>query len=238
MAELLVETSGLQMSFGGLAALDGIDFKLHHGELRCLIGPNGAGKSTLFKCLTGEHRPTGGDIWLGGNNITGWLPHQIARLGVGVKTQVPSVMDGLTVAENLWVVAYRVQPTASGSRRLVDRALETHGLGEIAHKALGTLAHGQRQRVEIACVLTSRPRLCLLDEPAAGMDEAEVEWLAGTLEEMAGSSTVVVVEHDMQFIRQIARQVTVFHQGKVLVEGEASEVMADSRVREIYLGEA
>lgn len=236
MADLLMETKSLHMDFGGVAALANIDFTLRRGELRCLIGPNGAGKSTFFKCLTGELVPTRGDIWLGSRNITGWLPHENARLGMSVKTQIPNVLDSLTVAENLWVAAYRNCRTEPSTRRMVDRMLETHGLADLAHQTLATLAHGQRQKVGIACVLATEPRLCLLDEPTAGLDEAEVEWLVKTLLGLVDRMTVVVVEHDMQFIRRIAKWVTVFHQGTILTEGAVATVMNNAKVREVYLG--
>ena len=225
------------MRFGGVLAVNNVNFTLRERELRCLIGPNGAGKSTLFKCLTGQHRVThaNGRVYVRGHDIAGWRPYQIVRLGVGIKTQVPSVMDGLSVRENIWLSAYRV----AGSRdagRLAAEAIDRLDLGTLAGATVGRLAHGERPRVELGLVMAARPWLVLRDEPAAGMTGEEVERMADIIREINRDATVVIVEHDMQFIRAIAGLVTVFVQGAVLIEDHVDVVMSDTRVRDVYLG--
>jgi branched-chain amino acid transport system ATP-binding protein/urea transport system ATP-binding protein len=230
MPDTVLEARGLTVRFGGITAIDGVDFSLHRKELRCLIGPNGAGKSTFFKCLAGMLRPTAGEIYIDGYETTGWQPHQVARLGVGIKTQVPSVMDGLSVRENIWLAASRTGETSPND------TIERLRLGQIADRAVGQLAHGERQRVELAMVVAARPWLVLLDEPVAGMTAAEIGRMAEIVAEINRDAAVVIVEHDMQFVRSIASVVTVFSQGRILVEDHVDRVMADPRVRDIYLG--
>ena len=231
----VVETRGLTMQFGGVTAVDNVDFRLERKELRCLIGPNGAGKSTFFKCLTGQLKPSGGHVFIDGEDTTGWDPHWIARLGIGVKTQVPSVMDGLSVRENIWLSAYRTHGTEK-ARRLADDALERLGLGAIAKSQVGRLSHGERQRVELGIVMAGEPWLVLLDEPAAGMTAEEVGRMAEIVAELNREAAIIIVEHDMQFIRSIARTVTVFSQGRILIEDDVDTVMNDQAVRDVYLG--
>lgn len=237
MAEVVVETRGLCMRFGGVKAVDQVDFVLRERELRCLIGPNGAGKSTFFKCLTGMLKPSSGEIYIRDQETTGWDPHRIARLGIGIKTQVPSVMDGLDVRENIWLAARRRHP-AMRVAGIVTDCIDRLRLGDIARSEVGRLAHGERQRVELGIVLAADPWLVLLDEPAAGMTGEDVEQLTTIIREMNRTATIVIVEHDMQFIRSIAKTVTVFCQGAVLVENDVESVMADPRVRDVYLGKA
>ena len=235
MAETVLETVGLTMRFGGVVATDNVNFSLKAGELRCLIGPNGAGKSTFFKCVTGLHRPTEGQIFMRGHETTGWHPHEIASLGVGIKSQVPSVMDQLTVFENIWMAAKRFYSQKDASGR-ADHMIDKLALGSIATSQLGHLAHGERQRVELALVAVGEPWLVLLDEPAAGMTSEDVDRLTDIVSDMTRTAAVVIVEHDMQFIRNIASTVTVFHQGSVLMEDHVDHVMSDPTVRSVYLG--
>ena len=231
----ILETSDLSMHFGGVAAIDGIDFALGDRELRCLIGPNGAGKSTFFNCLTGMLVPTAGDVLLKGKTVTGWDPHRIARLGVGIKTQTPSVMNGLDVFENIWLSATRLH-SALDTENIVARTLARLNLENIARNIVGQLAHGERQRVELAMVMATDPWLVLLDEPAAGMTGEEIDVMVSLIREINQHAAIIIVEHDMQFIRTIAETVTVFHQGKVLIEDHVDVVMKDARVRDVYLG--
>jgi len=233
----LLATEGLTMRFGGVTAVDGVTLTVSEGELRCLIGPNGAGKSTFFKCLTGQLRPSAGRIFWRGRDITGADGHVIAGLGVGIKTQVPSLFDGLTARESVTLAVRRHH----GERVARDRAgmtLERLGIGELAERRVGILAHGQRQLVELAMVIAPEPDLIILDEPTAGMSAEETRRTAEVIRELNRSHAIVVVEHDMQFIRSIAKIVTVFHQGRVLIEAAAERVFADPRVREVYLGKA
>ncbi|MEP2450166.1 MAG: ABC transporter ATP-binding protein [Nitratireductor sp.] len=235
MADIVLETRGVTMRFGGVNAVDGVDFFLRRDELRCLIGPNGAGKSTFFKCLAGMLTPSAGEILIDGQETTGWHPHEIARLGIGIKTQVLSVMDGLSVRENIWLAALRVLGRQGADGAVAD-ALERLDLGDLAARPVGQLAHGGRQRVELGIVIAARPWLVLLDEPAAGMTADEIERLAAVIAEIGRQAAIIIVEHDMQFIRAIARTVTVFAQGRILMEDHVDAVMADPRVRDIYLG--
>lgn len=231
----LLEAQEATMRFGGVTAVNGVNFTLREMELRCLIGPNGAGKSTFFKMLTGQLKPSAGRILLRGQDITGAEPHQIARLGVGIKTQVPNVFDGLSVRENVFVAASR-RGSAQQARRITAETLERLRLTAIVGRLVGQLAHGQRQWVEIATVLAQEPELVLLDEPAAGMTHEEVLRTAELIREINRTQALIVVEHDMQFIRMIARTVTVFNQGGILVEDDVERVMANAAVRDVYLG--
>ncbi|HKU97177.1 MAG TPA: ATP-binding cassette domain-containing protein, partial [Vineibacter sp.] len=208
---------------------------LQEAELRCLIGPNGAGKSTFFKCLTGQLRPSSGDVSLRGHSIAGSDSHVIARRGVGIKTQVPSVFDGLSVRDNVWLAAARTNPGRLAEQK-TDAAIQQVGIGAIAHRIVGQLAHGQRQLVELAMVVAPEPDLILLDEPAAGMTDDEVDRLVDLIKTLNQRHALVVVEHDMQFIRRVAKTVTVFHQGAILVEGDVADILVDARVRDVYLG--
>ncbi len=231
----LIETRDLGMRFGGVQAVRGVSFTLAEGELRCLIGPNGAGKSTFFKMLTGQLQPTEGHVLFRGRDISRAEAHEIARLGIGIKTQVPSVFDGLSVRENLWLSASRIHP-ARRAGQIVDEMLTRIGLTAAAERLVGQLAHGQRQWVELGIVLSTDPQLILLDEPAAGMTHDEVLKTADLVREINRTKALIVVEHDMQFIRMIAKQVTVFNQGAVLVEDSMENIMRNPQVRDIYLG--
>ena len=235
MTAPLLQASGVTMRFGGVTAVSAVDLTLHEAELRCLIGPNGAGKSTFFKILTGQLRPTEGTVRLRGQDVTGANPHVIARMGVGIKTQVPNVFNGLTVRENVFIGAARLHP-ARAARRIAEQTLARLQLDGIAARTVGQLAHGQRQWVEIATVLAQEPQLILLDEPAAGMNHAEVLRTAELIREINRTQALVVVEHDMQFIRMIATTITVFNQGAVLMQDDVGQVLADQRVRDVYLG--
>ena len=235
MSVPLLETRGLTVRFGGVTAVNSVDFSLREAELRCLIGPNGAGKSTFFKLLTGQLKPTEGHVHLRGADISGDMPHQIARRGVGIKTQVPNVFNGLSVRENLWVAA-RFNHTQKYAAQVTDQILDELRLTQIADKEVGLLAHGQRQWVEIGTVLCGEPELILLDEPAAGMTHEEVERTAELIRDINKTRALIVVEHDMQFIKMIAQTVTVLHQGAVLIEEDVSVVLEDQQVRDVYLG--
>jgi branched-chain amino acid transport system ATP-binding protein len=235
MSPPLLETRGVVKHFGGVQAIRGVDFTLAEGELRCLIGPNGAGKSTFFKLLTGQIKPTSGSVLFRGADITALQAHEIAQLGIGVKTQVPSVFNGLPVRENLWIAAARHKKGKAATRE-VDAQIERLALGRCADLLTGQLAHGQRQRVELGLVLCGEPNLILLDEPAAGMTEDERAETAELILDINRDHPLIVVEHDMTFIRSIARRITVFNQGAILMEGDVEAVFASQSVRDVYLG--
>ena len=234
----MLDTRDLSMRFGGVQAVNNVNFSLRDRELRCLIGPNGAGKSTFFKCLTGQIRldPSHGRVFIRGQDVSGWRAYEIVRLGVGIKTQVPSVMNGLNVEENLFLSARRVHPNRAAAETAVEEVIQQVSLQRIARRLVGELAHGQRQLVEIGLVLAQRPWLLLLDEPAAGITGAEADQLVRIIHEVNQKATVVVVDHDMQFVRMLGGTVTVLHQGAILREGPVDEVLADAKVREVYIG--
>ncbi len=231
----ILEARGVSVHFGGVKALDTVDFSLRSGELRCLIGPNGAGKTTFFKCITGQIHPSTGTIAFKGRSVSHAESYEIARAGMGIKTQVPNLFDGLTVNENVWLAARRYG-TAKTRQSHVNSILERIGIAHIARSIVGQLAHGQRQLVELSLVIAAEPELVLLDEPAAGMTHDEVGVLAETIRQINTTHALIVVEHDMQFIRMIAKDVTVFHQGRILLEGPVAQVLSDSVVRDVYLG--
>jgi len=231
----LLEVSDVSKRFNGLRALDHVDLAVEEGSIHSIIGPNGAGKSTFFKLLTGQIEPSAGVVLLEGVDVTGAAPHQIGRLGVGIKNQVQDVFNGLSVFENLYLAASAAQARREAAGRARQLALRL-GLAPLLDAPVATLAHGQRQWVEIAMVVAREPKLILLDEPSAGMTNEETNQTALLIREVNRTATIVVVEHDMQFIRQIARKVTVFHQGAILLEDTFERVVADPTVRAVYLG--
>ncbi|HCK77057.1 MAG TPA: ABC transporter ATP-binding protein [Gammaproteobacteria bacterium] len=231
----LLETRDVDKHFGGVAAVDAVNFALDEGELRCIIGPNGAGKTTFFKLLTGQYRPDAGQILYRGRDIGGANTSEIARLGIGIKMQVPSVFEELSVEENLWIAARRVRKGET-KRELVDSTLEMLHVDALRHEVVARLAHGQRQLVELGTVLAGEPDLILLDEPTAGMTSEEVARAAELILAVNRARTLIVVEHDMSFIKLIASKVTVFHRGTILVEDTMEAILDNSEVRDIYLG--
>jgi len=234
----LVEVSHLSYRYpDGTIALRDVSFRVEAGVRVGLIGPNGAGKSTFFKCLTGQYRLTheNGRVLIRGTDVIGWSTHEVVRLGVGIKTQVPSLMNGLTVQESLWLSARRIHGWA-GADGAVDEVASELRLTDLLRRLVGELSHGQRQMVEIGIVLIQRPWLVLLDEPAAGMTGNEVERLIAVIHRINENASVIVVDHDMEFVRMLGSTVTVFHQGAILIEGPAGNVLDDPKVREVYIG--
>jgi urea transport system ATP-binding protein len=236
-----LEITGLTVSFDGFVAVDGVDFSVLPGDLRFLIGPNGAGKTTLIDAVSGLV-PATGSVRYGGHELTGRKVHRIARLGVGRTFQTATVFEELTVLQNLDIAAgHRRGPLTLVRRRKgipveVEQALETVGLTELVDAPAGVLAHGQKQWLEIGMLLVQDARLLMLDEPVAGMSAEEKDETGRLLQRIGADRTVVVVEHDMDFMRSFADSVTVLHAGKVLAEGSVREVQADPRVQEVYLG--
>jgi branched-chain amino acid transport system ATP-binding protein/urea transport system ATP-binding protein len=231
----LLETHGLTVTFGGITAVDAVDFDIAPDELRCIIGPNGAGKTTFFKCITGQLRPTRGDIRVEGRSLLGLDSHDVARLGIGIKMQVPQLFDGLDVWENVWLSAWRKNSNRR-AEKVTGAILDRFKISHLARRTVSHLAHGQRQLVEFAMVLAGEPKLILLDEPAAGMSDEEAAQMADIITETNRGAALIVIEHDMQFVRQIASTITVFHRGAILIEDRAETVLTDPTVREIYLG--
>jgi urea transport system ATP-binding protein len=240
----LLEVRDLSVMFDGFRAIDGVDLTVEQGELRFLIGPNGAGKTTLIDVITGLTRPASGTVRFGGADLTGRKEHEIVRMGVGRTFQTSVVFEELTVVENLDLAASFRRPLWSLARRrrgvsaAVSRALETTGLTDLAASMAGVLSHGQRQWLEIGMLIAQGPRLLLLDEPVAGMSLEERSRTGELLTHIAEDHTVIVIEHDMDFLRRYASVVTVLHEGKVLMEGSVEKVRTDPRVQEVYLGRA
>ena len=234
----LVEARGLSKSFGGLFAVNDVDLTIADREIHCLIGPNGAGKSTLFKLIVGTYAPSAGSILFAGDDVT-HLP-AFARVGRGmsIKMQAPGVFRALPVRQNLHIaLQHHVRPRDIPMEE--ERLLTLLGLQADAARPAGELAHGQQQWLEIGMALALRPRLLLLDEPTAGLSPDETFRTGELIQRLnAEGATVLVVEHDMAFVRQIATSVTVLHLGRVFARGTIDEIIANRGVEEIYLGSA
>jgi len=235
----------ISVSFDGFKAINDLNLYIDVGELRCIIGPNGAGKTTMMDIITGKTRPDKGSAFFGQNiDLLHLSEPEIAQTGIGRKFQKPTVFEYHSVFENLELSMAgdkRVWPTftarLSGTQRdHINQVLETIGLQENFSQHAGSLSHGQKQWLEIGMLLMQNPKLLLVDEPVAGMTHQEMDRTAELLTSLAGDHSVVVVEHDMDFVRSIARKVTVLHQGSVLAEGSMDEVQNDPRVVEVYLG--
>ncbi|HYM09644.1 MAG TPA: urea ABC transporter ATP-binding protein UrtD [Bryobacterales bacterium] len=246
MADTIIYLEGVTVSFEGFKALNNLNFIVDRGELRVVIGPNGAGKTTLLDVICGRVRPAEGRVIFGEmTNIVSLGEHEIARLGIGRKFQTPSVFKNLTVYENFELACRQkskgvfatlfASPSPSMKER-IEAVLETTGLTGKAWQMAGSLSHGEKQWLEIGMVIMQDPQLMLIDEPVAGMTGQETEKTGELLKSIAGERSLLVIEHDMVFVRQIARKVTVLHEGAVLCEGPMEKVQSDPRVVEIYLG--
>ena len=236
---------GLTVSFDGFKALNDLNLYIDEGELRCIIGPNGAGKTTMMDVITGKTRPDKGTVFFGQNHdLSKMTEYEISHAGIGRKFQKPTVFLNHTVFENLELalqaeknVWTSLTKSLSGEQKdLIEKDLETIGLTEQMNLRAGLLSHGQKQWLEIGMLLVQDPKLLLIDEPVAGMTHQETERTAELLASLAGKHSVVVVEHEMDFIRSIANRVTVLHEGSVLAEGKMEDVQEDPKVMEVYLG--
>lgn len=237
MSEILA-ARGVGKRFGGLAAVSGVDLSIGAGEIHCLIGPNGAGKSTLFKLIVGTYAPSEGTVLFRGEDVTRARPHQRVKRGMSVKMQAPSVFRELPVRQNIHVALQHRVPRARVAAE-EERLLDLLDLAPQAAKPAGVLSHGQQQWLEIGMALALDPVLLLLDEPTAGMSPEETHRTGELVKRLnAGGMTVLAVEHDMPFVRQIATRVTVLHLGEVFARGSVEEVTSDPRVAEIYLGKS
>lgn len=245
MESVILQCDDVTVDFDGFKAVQGMNFRLERGELRFLIGPNGAGKTTMLDVICGKVKPTAGKVLYSGNiDVTRKKEHQIAELGIGRKFQTPSIFQSLTVYENLEIAmkqnrgvfaAMRAKMNTGDHDRL-EAQLEMIGLqGKAAWRA-GGLSHGEKQWLEIGMMLLQEPQILLLDEPVAGMTDNETEKTGELLGQIRKTQSIVVVEHDMEFVRNFASKVTVMHEGKLLKEGSMDEVQQDDRVAEVYLG--
>jgi len=233
----------LRVVFDGFVAVDGVDLEVAPGDIRFLIGPNGAGKTTLVDAVTGLARATG-SVRFGDDELLGRPVHRIARMGVGRTFQTATVFEELTVLQNLDIAAGSQRSLWTLARRrrgvpaAVEEALETIGLADLRDRPAGALAHGQKQWLEIGMLLVQDVKLLLLDEPVAGMSHDERDATGALLRVVSADRTVVVIEHDMDFMRSFANTVSVLHAGKVLSEGTVAQVQADPAVQQVYLGVA
>ena len=273
-----LRTEGLTVRFGGLSALDGVDFEVARGEIRAIIGPNGAGKSTFFNCLTGVIRPTAGRILLNGENITGLPSNRISQKGIARSYQITNILPNATTLENVRIAAQSRRHSwnmlahhgdfrdiiakaeavlenvriAAQSRRhswnllrhhrsfgdVIDRArgvLDAVGLSEKEEELAANLSHGEQRNLEIGIALATEPMLLCLDEPTAGMSTAETHDTMGLIRRISKDLTILIVEHDMQVVMELAQQITVLHYGEIVAEGPPSEIQRNPRVLEVYL---
>jgi urea transport system ATP-binding protein len=236
---------GVSVSFDGFRAINNLSLAIEPGEMRAIIGPNGAGKTTMMDIVTGKTRPDEGEVYFDGvHDLTKLDETEIAMLGIGRKFQKPTVFDFHTVEDNLLLalrddrrvraaLRWRERPQ---HRRRIDALLDTVRLGHLRHALAASLSHGQKQWLEIGMLLAQEPKLLLVDEPVAGMTDAETQATADLLKAINRDRTVVVVEHDMAFVRELGVKVTVLHEGAVLAEGSIDDVSANERVIEVYLG--
>ena len=242
----IIYLESVTVDFDGFKALNNLNFIANYNELRVVIGPNGAGKTTLLDVISGKVKPASGRVIFGRDTILTGLPeHEIATLGIGRKFQAPSIYGNLTVWDNLDLSLKRpskgVLPTLLGAstpeeRERIRATLQTTGLEDKADVRAGSLSHGQKQWLEIGMVILQDPALLLVDEPVAGMTDRETEQTGLLLQSLVEKHAIIVIEHDMEFVRQIARTVTVLHEGTVLCEGPVEQIQSDPRVVEIYLG--
>jgi branched-chain amino acid transport system ATP-binding protein len=232
----LLQVEGVSKSFGGFFAVSDVDLAVEEGEIHCLIGPNGAGKSTLFKLIVGTYAPTRGHIRFRGRDVTQARPFARVQLGMSIKMQAPSVFKALPVRQNLHI-ALQHHAAPDYLEREEERLLDLLGLSPDAYRPAGELSHGQQQWLEIGMAVALKPTLLLLDEPTAGLSPDETFRTGELVQRLsAGGMTVLAVEHDMAFVRQIATTVTVLHLGQTFARGSIDEIVADLRVAEIYLG--
>ena len=243
--DFILTLEGVNKAFEGFKAISDLNFYMDEGELRVIIGPNGAGKTTMLDLITGRTKPDKGKIEFGRDtDLTRLNEYQINRLGIGRKFQTPSVYIDHTVFENIWlslegsrtVWSTLFSRISSAQRDRIHEVMKTIGLGSRADTKAGALSHGQKQWLVIGMLLAQNPKLLLVDEPAAGMTDEETHETGELLMSLEGQHSIVVIEHDMTFVRQIARKVTVLHQGSVLCEGSVDQVQNDERVLEVYLG--
>jgi branched-chain amino acid transport system ATP-binding protein len=243
-AEPLLRTEALTIRFGGLTALNNVDFAVRRGEIRAVIGPNGAGKSTFFNCLTGVLRPTSGRIAFNGEDITGLSPDRISQKGIARSYQITNILPNASVLENVRIAAqsrhhgWSMLAHHRAFRDLMDKAetvLDQVGLRGKAEELAANLSHGEQRNLEIGIALATEPQLLCLDEPTAGMSASETHETMDLVRRIASNLTILIVEHDMQVVMELADRITVLHYGEVLAEGPPDEIQQNPRVLEVYL---
>src|ERR1700730_12400147 len=243
-AAAMLRTQDLTIRFGGLTALNSVNFEVRQGEIRAIIGPNGAGKSTFFNCLTGVLRPSSGHILFSGGDITGLSPDRISRKGIARSYQITNILPNATVLENARIAAqsrrhsWSLLTHHSSHRDVVEKAktaLDAVGLLGKAHELAANLSHGEQRTLEIAIALATEPQLLCLDEPTAGMSAAETHDTMQLVRRIAKDHTILIVEHDMKVVMGLADRITVLHYGEILAEGAPDEIQLNPRVMEVYL---
>ena len=242
--EAVIRTEALTIRFGGLTALRGVNFEVGRGEVRAIIGPNGAGKSTFFNCLTGVLRPSSGRILFHGEDITGLSPDRISQKGIARSYQITNLLPNVTTLENVRIAAQSRRHSWSMLRHhrayadLIEKAeavLESVGLRAKADELAANLSHGEQRNLEIGIALATEPKLLCLDEPTAGMSTSETHETMELVRRIAKNLTILIVEHDMQVVMELAQRITVLHYGEVLAEGTPDEIQQNPRVLEVYL---
>ncbi|MEQ8601746.1 MAG: ABC transporter ATP-binding protein [Marivibrio sp.] len=241
-APLLLETRGLTRHFGGLTAVDDVDFQLPTGEIRAIIGPNGAGKTTFVSLLSGRIRPSAGRVTFAGQDVSRLKAHQRVARGIAYTFQITSIFKAMSARENVMLAAQRrltkglIGPPEAELRALADEALARVGLAERAEEAAGNLSYGHQRLLEVAMGLGLAPRLLILDEPTQGLSDEEIAAFIDLVREIAQESTVLLIEHNMHVVMGLAERITVLDRGRVLAEGAPEEIRADDAVQRAYLG--
>jgi branched-chain amino acid transport system ATP-binding protein len=242
--DAIIRTQGLTVRFGGLTALSAVDFEVRRGEIRAIIGPNGAGKSTFFNCLTGVLRPTAGRIMFNGQDIAGQSPSRISQRGIARSYQITNVLPNATTLENVRIAAqsrrhgWNMLKHHRDFHDIIDKAeavLASVGLAEKADELAANLSHGEQRNLEIGIALATEPQLLCLDEPTAGMSAAETHGTMELVRRISENLTILIVEHDMQVVMQLAERITVLHYGEVLAEGTPAQIQDNPKVLEVYL---
>lgn len=243
--DIVLETRGLSVNFGGLKAVDQVDVKVRRGGITSIIGPNGAGKSTFYNLVTGAIRPTAGQVFLEGHEITGTPTHKLSRMGLSRSFQITNLFPQATVYENLRLAAHALEPLSASllpvgrAKRVEAKAeelIERFGLASKSTELAGHLSHGEQRRLEIAVALACDPRILILDEPTQGMSHTDTEEASRMVRKLADDITVVLIEHDIDLVMDLSHTVIVLHQGRKLAEGPPAEVRANKDVQTAYFG--
>lgn len=236
MGKVMLELKHVSKNFGGIQAVEDLSLQVNQGEIHCLIGPNGAGKTTVFRLITGQYPLSSGSVFFEGRKISGRKAHEIVKDGISMKMQIPGVFENLTIRENLKIAAGNFEKPGNIEKR-IDELIDLVHIRDLGNQLVKNLSHGQQQWLEIAMALATRPRLLLLDEPAAGVGPEETAFTGEIVKELNEAGlTIMFIDHDMDFVKQIAQSVTVMHYGKLFAQGTVEEISKHEGVQQIYLG--